>query len=474
LKLFDRNDYRYSFYDGMCAHVHGMLTGGVFLTGFALYLGMSEFMLGVMMAIPFIVTFFQLPASYYICRNGRRKTIAFRAATLARLSWLPILGVGMIPLLENDIRCMAFLGLFMAAQVCSSISYIAWISWTSDLVPDDIRGRFFGTRNMLCGAAGIVAILIFGNLTDVLKAGWGPSVPVFVVPFGCAVAFGLMSSYYLRKIGDIDVQGHCAGGFVEELSVPFKDPNFRRFLLFALCWNFSVYLAAPFFSLYFLRELEYSYGFVALLSTVAAAVDLLAMKFWGALSDRIKNKAVIRVTGWGVVFLPALWVLVRPQDVLLPVVLQMVSGAFWSAMVLCSGNLLLGISPQKNRVWYISAYSIAAGLGSAAAPIVGGIFLSVMKDQIPAVGIMPLHLLFLSATALRMASLLWFRWIREPQEKTFRQSIRILWDAVPRPHTKSALAAVAGDTLGKHLLPARFIWGRQDIADQPPDRAKRL
>jgi hypothetical protein len=48
-----------------------------------------------------------------------------------------------------------------------------------------------------------------------------------------------------------------------------------------------------------MRELEYSYGFVALLSTVAAAVDLLAMKFWGALSDGIKNKAVIRVNRLG-------------------------------------------------------------------------------------------------------------------------------------------------------------------------------
>jgi MFS family permease len=442
MNLLDRNDYRYSFYDGMCAHVHGMLTGGVFLTGFALYLGMNEFMLGVMMAIPFIVTFFQLPASYYICRHGGRKTIAFRAATLARLSWLPIVAVGMIPILENDFRCLVFLGLFMAAQVCSSISYIAWISWTSDLVPDDIRGRFFGTRNMLCGAAGIAAIMIFGNLTDVLKAGWGHGMPVFVVPFGCAVAFGLMSSFYLRKIGDVDVKEHCTGGFVEELSVPFKDANFRRFLLFALCWNFSVYLAVGFFSLYFLRELEYSYGFVALLSTVAAAVDLLAMKFWGAISDRIKNKALIRTTGWGVVFLPALWVLVRPQDVLLPVALQMVSGAFWSAMVLCSANLLLGISPQKKRVWYISAYSIAAGLGSAAAPIVGGIFLSVMKDQTPAAGIMPLHILFLAATALRMASLFLFRRISEPQEKNFRQAIRILWDAVGRPRLGNARAAI--------------------------------
>ena len=53
-----------SIYDGMFANIFATLMGGVFLTGFALYLGMNEFMIGVVASMPFIVTVFQVPASY--------------------------------------------------------------------------------------------------------------------------------------------------------------------------------------------------------------------------------------------------------------------------------------------------------------------------------------------------------------------------------------------------------------------------
>jgi hypothetical protein len=53
-----------SIYDGMFAHAFATLTGGVFLTGFALYLGMNDFMIGLVASMPFIVTVFQVPASY--------------------------------------------------------------------------------------------------------------------------------------------------------------------------------------------------------------------------------------------------------------------------------------------------------------------------------------------------------------------------------------------------------------------------
>ncbi|MFZ1983495.1 MAG: hypothetical protein WAU91_03725 [Desulfatitalea sp.] len=41
MKLYERDDYRNSFFDGMCTNVFITLTNGVFLTGFALYLGMG-------------------------------------------------------------------------------------------------------------------------------------------------------------------------------------------------------------------------------------------------------------------------------------------------------------------------------------------------------------------------------------------------------------------------------------------------
>ena len=45
------------------------------------------------------------------------------------------------------------LALFFFSYSCISTSYVSWLFWISDLVPDDYRGRFFGVRNMLSGAA---------------------------------------------------------------------------------------------------------------------------------------------------------------------------------------------------------------------------------------------------------------------------------------------------------------------------------
>jgi len=64
MEQYSKTDLRNSFYDGMFANIFATLTGGVFLTGFALYLGMNEFMIGVVASMPFIGTVFQVPASY--------------------------------------------------------------------------------------------------------------------------------------------------------------------------------------------------------------------------------------------------------------------------------------------------------------------------------------------------------------------------------------------------------------------------
>ena len=63
MKIFSNHDLKNSIYDGMCASVFATLTAGVFLTGFALHLGMDEFSIGILAAIPYAATLFQLQGS---------------------------------------------------------------------------------------------------------------------------------------------------------------------------------------------------------------------------------------------------------------------------------------------------------------------------------------------------------------------------------------------------------------------------
>jgi len=213
------------------------------------------------------------------------------------------------------------------------------------------------------------------------------------------------------------------------LCLPFKDSNFRNFLTFTFLWSFSVYVASPFFTLYFLRDLKFTYSFVAILGVLSAVADMVGMRVWGRISDRVKNKAVIQVSSWIAIILPVAWISARPESVVIPIILQIVGGWFWAGINLCTNNLLLKISPQEHRASYISAFYIVGGLGSALGPIVAGYVLK-------SIGPLDLHFLswhpfpiqviFIASTLFRLASFQLFKFVHEPEALTVGQMVRIL------------------------------------------------
>jgi hypothetical protein len=77
--LDGKTDLRNSIYDVIFANMFAVLTGGVFLTGFALHFGMNELEIGLIAAMPFLVTVFELPLSYVILKRGTRKGISTQA-----------------------------------------------------------------------------------------------------------------------------------------------------------------------------------------------------------------------------------------------------------------------------------------------------------------------------------------------------------------------------------------------------------
>ena len=432
--MFDlRSDIKNSAFDGIFAHVFATLTGGVFLTGFALHLGMSDLEIGLLASLPFLVTVFQLPASYLIQRNGGRKGIAFGASFLARITWVPILLAALFPWSSFSNKPLLILVLIFLSYGFASIGYVTWLSWMSDLIPLEMRGRFFGTRNMLCSASGMIIMVIFGKLMDGLHGRSLGAMPIgLTLTFVSALVAGMMSLFFLKRVSEpvrSEVAMPPVSGYGGSLGLPFREPNFRIYLLFALLWSFSVYFASPFFTLYFLRELKFSYGFVALLGMLSAFADLVGMHIWGRISDRVKNKAVIQFAGWIAIFLPMAWTTVRPDSFVMPVILHIVGGGFWAGITLCLTNLLLGISPKENRAFFLSMYHIMGGLGAAAGSITAGFFLNAMGDlslRFFSRPVVPLQIIFVASTLFRILSFQIFRRIQEPEAIGVAEAIRII------------------------------------------------
>ncbi len=427
-----KSDLKNSIYEGMFANAFATLTGGVFLTGFALYLGMSDFMIGVMAAMPFLVTVFQAPAAYLAEKTGRKKQIAYWAAAFARGIWVPILIVTLLPGTSSLIKLSIILALLFLSYAFVSVSYVSWLSYIAELVPEEIRGSFFGTRNMLCGAAGMIAMVVFGKLLDDLNGHTYGALPVgFGVTFVSAVSLGMIGLHFLKRISEPKHGILPTSPFSPRMLVglPFKNRNFRSLLTFSFLWSFSVYFASPFFTLYFLRELKFTYGFVATLGMLSALSDMIGMKLWGRISDKVKNKAVIRFSARVAIFLPLVWVSVRPESILMPIILHIAGGGFWAGINLCMNNLVLNISPRENRTSYISAYNIIGGIGSALGPIVAGLILKSIGEfdlHLLSWRLLPLQVIFITSTLFRLLSFRFFKYVNEPEEVTVGQMVRIL------------------------------------------------
>lgn len=222
------DDFRYSYFDGIFANMFRTLTSGAFLTGFALYIGMGAFMIGILGAIPFIVTIFQLPASYFLQRGGFRKKTCILGAALARIVWIPIIIAAFVPMPHENFRLYAILFLFLVSHASVTISYLSWMSWMSDLVPDNIRGSFFGARNMLVGAGGMIAMIVFGKLLDLCKNQLQNGIPIGLsVTFLSAIALGMVSLRFLNKVREpASVDLPTSVSFWSNFNLPLKTESF--------------------------------------------------------------------------------------------------------------------------------------------------------------------------------------------------------------------------------------------------------
>src|SRR4051812_23311412 len=112
--------------DAAWASLVGALYGGVILVGFALDLGATPFVIGVLAAVPFLAQLGQLPAIVLVERLRQRRKIAVTAVSGARSL---IFALAFLPWLDADSRLAALVGAQIAIALLGSFAACAINSW---------------------------------------------------------------------------------------------------------------------------------------------------------------------------------------------------------------------------------------------------------------------------------------------------------------------------------------------------------
>ncbi|MBI4640783.1 MAG: MFS transporter [Candidatus Tectomicrobia bacterium] len=398
------------------------LTGGVFLTGFALLLGANSLQIGLIAAFPHLANLLQLVGSYIIERTGARQRFCILTSLLGRPLWMIIALLPFIslPFIE-DRKVSIFLLLLALINFFASLHGVSWLSWIASIVPTEIRGRYFGKRTMVMSAASMALGFAGGQFLDQWNQAHPENIQLgFAVIFGFGVICGLISTVYYWLIPEPEIpESQRHETFKSLMKLPLQDHRYKKLLLYQIYWQIAMGFAGPFFSVYML-QLNLSYTFIALMNVVSSLASISAMKWWGEVADRYGNKPILTLILVGKGIFPLLWLFTHPTSYTLFVIVHLMS-VLDGGMGLCSSNLLLRVTPDEHRSIFLAFSAAVVGIGGVFAPTVGGALATALKDVHFTLGPIVLEqfkFLFLLSGILRFGSIYFMRRVEEPDAKS--------------------------------------------------------
>jgi len=277
-----------------------------------------------------------------------------------------------------------------------------------DLVPIEIRGRFFSHRSMLATFVSLISGLLIGVFLDKFSNLYG-----FAIVFTFAVILGIFDILCFIWVYDPPMRktDFSNVNFSKLFKESVTHPKFSRFLLFAIFWNFALNISAPYFNLYMIKHLKMSYFDIALFVQIISNVTtILSVRILGRLIDRFGNKPILEISTFIVSFLPYIWCFTTPNNWLFFVILvQIFAGIFWPGIDLSFNNLALGLSPDENRSFYIAVLNLFVGITNAVSFILGGYIIEYVAPPIVNfinnllhIHLVEYHLIFILSGILRL------------------------------------------------------------------------
>jgi MFS family permease len=417
------------------ATVFYSIIGGALLSNFLLELGASAVEIGMLASIPQLTNLLQPLGAYLGDRVKSRNWYSLLIFGTSRLLWLIILpGIWLVSSSHMAAHQLVLLTLLIiwVTNIMEALGRASFFSWLAVLVPERLRGRYFGFRNSVVNLTNLIGVPLLGLAVSKWPGG---SLSGYSVILVLGIVLGIISLVFhffmtdvnpqLLHAADSDTDQGASGGAVFSF---LKNANFLRFLLYSGLWSFAVNVSAPFFNLYLLGDLKLDVSVVTIYGSLGAGANLLMLVFWGKLADRIGNRPLMIIVGILVALTPLLWLEAGTTAIFLWVwfpLLHLVGGATWAAIDLCSGNLMMSVTPLRNQSLYFAIAAAVPGVTGAMGITAGGFLATVT-------GLGGLPTVFALSAVLRLFALLPLVFVHEQRSMPLGQLMRILFPTLSR------------------------------------------
>lgn len=361
---------------------YGVLNGSIlgFLIIYAARLGANGFQIGLISAVPAVVSLFlAIPAGRWL-RTKDIRPVIFWTSLANRIGFIPLIFIPWIFNESNQITIIIVLT-FLAAIPLTSLN-VGFNALFAEAVPDRYRSHVAGIRNIMLSITLMITSFTCGYILNRVAFPTG-----YQIVFGIGAFGALMSSYHLyfvkpARSDSPPLLPPLESASLKKILSPRKiiallnfdiwKTSFRKVLLGLGALHLTQLIAVPIFPLYFIHGLNLQDNHIGIGNALFYLTALLGSTQLRKVVHKIGNK---NLTGLGMNGL-ALYPLILSQST---EVWQFYAvsflGGFTFAMVNGSyANYMLENIPSNDRhshlAWYNIILSAATLIGSLGGPAI--------------------------------------------------------------------------------------------------------
>jgi hypothetical protein len=265
--------------------------------------------------------------------------------------------------------------------ICLALAWIfynsatsGWFAWMTSLIPENIRASYFGRRAAIVFAVGMLIFFLMTLALDIFHEHAFVVFAVFFLLAGIGGVFDVSMFLFIPEPKAALVNVPLSWQMVIE---PLTHANFRRFLLGLGLFMFSTNVLAPFVGPYLTAPdgIGAPNIWLGILTLNAQLAYMASVSYWGMIMDRLGRKPVVLLGS--LYFLSGIgWFFMSPSNyVFIIPVMAILMGILGPAIFEGANQLMMTLTPPRNRTTYIAWYFAIIGIVNAIGAMLGG-FLS--------------------------------------------------------------------------------------------------
>lgn len=377
-------------------HPNAMPAGAV-LSGFALSVGVSEAQVAFLVGLIGFMGAWQLVGSYITRGVGNKRRFAVSLGVVEVTASSCIILMYFVP---EQFRFVGVAACLVLAYILGHTVSPLYQSWMSNVLPEGIRGSFFGRQLAYSTIVSMIYLFLAGRWIDHMDKTYTGFFWVFVIGWiGGLAGYAVLGRTPYPKVQ----QPAAEAGFAETIREPLGSRPFRMLCIYLLSRLIPMGLAGAFYYVYMINYLDLSYTVIAIYTNAALFCMMIGYLMFGNLAERYGSKPILVILAVPVLFVPAIWSMTTKETLYLIPIAMVTNGICLSGIFVSTSNLLFKLVPRgEGNSTYFAVWMTVSAIGAATGPFVAGFLRDSLATQyqIADMSFTSIQVIFMIASAL--------------------------------------------------------------------------